>query len=69
MSRTFEVEPILAAIIEVYHEEGHFIFNKEGKIYARFVAAEDDHGAISPPVKVDVCLTNFATNLTERLNR
>lgn len=69
MSRTYDADHILAALIEEYQAEGHFIFNRDGKVFARLITAENQDGDIPPASKVDICLTSHATKIAERLSR
>lgn len=67
MSRTFEVTPILAALIEEYQSLGCFVFNNDGKIYARVTSPENDQGQVH--FKMDFCLTTIAETAAERLSQ
>ncbi|MDQ1196515.1 hypothetical protein [Agrobacterium sp. SORGH_AS 787] len=66
MSRTFEAEPILLALIKEYQDLGCFIFNDDGKIYARVTSPENDQGEVH--FKMDFCLTTIAETAAERLS-
>lgn len=68
MSRTFEADHILAALIEEYQAEGHFIFNQDGKVFVRLITAETTDGDLPPASKIDVCLTSLAAKIAERLS-
>lgn len=67
MSRTFEATPILAALIEEYQSLGCFVFNNEGRIYARITSPENDQGEVQ--FKMDFCLTAIAETAAERLSQ
>ena len=67
MSRTFEVTPILAALIEEYQSLGCFVFNNDGKIYARVTSPENDQSQVH--FKMDFCLTTIAETAAERLSQ
>ncbi|WP_320194720.1 hypothetical protein RMR10_010130 [Agrobacterium rosae] len=69
MSRTYDADPILAALIEEYQREDHFVFSNEGKIFARLIATEDADGPLPFHGKVDVCLTSLAAKIAERLSQ
>lgn len=69
MTRTYEPDRILAALIEEYQKCEHFIIHNEGKIYARMTATEDEQGPIPFHGKIDFCLTDMAANLAERLSK
>lgn len=67
MSRTFEAAPILAALIEEYQALGCFVFNNDGKIYARITSPEDDQGQVH--FKMDFCLTTIAETAAKGLSQ
>lgn len=68
MSRTYDADRILAALIEEYQAEGHFIFNQDGKVFVRLITAETTDGDLPPASKVDICLTNLAAKIATRLS-
>ncbi len=68
MSRTFDADRILAALIEEYQAGEHFIFNQDGKVFVRLITAEMTDGDIPPTNKVDICLTSLAAKIAERLS-
>ncbi|WP_311272362.1 MULTISPECIES: hypothetical protein [unclassified Rhizobium] len=67
MSRTYDANHILAALIEEYQREEHFIFNEGGKVFARLITGDHD-GAQPSASKIDFCLTDMALNIAERLS-
>lgn len=68
MSRTFDADHILAALIEEYQREEHFIFNQDGKVFARLIAAEKQDGDLPTASAVDICLTSLAAKIAQRLS-
>lgn len=68
MSRTYDADRILAALIEEFQAEGHSIFDKDGKVFTRLAATEDAEGPLPFHGKVDVCLTTLAARITQRLS-
>ncbi len=67
MSRTFEAEPILSALIKEYQDLGCFVFNNDGKIYARVTSPENDQGQVH--FKMDFCLTTIAETAAKGLSQ
>lgn len=68
MSRTFDADHILAALIEEYQAEGHLIFNQDGKVFVGVITAETTDGDLPPASKVDICLTSLAAKIAARLS-
>ncbi|KDR89748.1 hypothetical protein L905_10245 [Agrobacterium sp. TS43] len=69
MSRTFDADHLLSVLIEFYQQEEHFILHKEGKIYARIIVTEDEQGPIPFHGKFNICLTDIAVHLAERMSK
>lgn len=68
MSRTFDADHILAALIQEYQAEEHFIFNQDGKVFVRLITAETTDVDFPPASKVDICLTSLADKIAMRLS-
>jgi len=66
MSRTFEAEPILLALIKEYQDLGCFVFQDDGKIYARVTSPENNQGKVH--FKMDFCLTTIAETAAKGLS-
>ena len=64
MSRTYDPDHILSALIEAYQQEEHFILRRDGKIYARFIVEKDGWR-----VPLEFCLSDIAAHAAERMSR
>lgn len=69
MTRTYDADRILSALIEEYQQDEHFFIHQDGKIFARLVSTEDEAGPIPSQGKIEFCLTDMAANLAERLSK
>ena len=64
MSRTFEPDQLLAALINAFMNDGHFVHAKGGKMYVLVVTEEAGEERSS-----EFCLTDIAAHAAGRMSK
>ncbi|MGV1900679.1 hypothetical protein ACQZ6V_10350 [Agrobacterium sp. 22-3674b3] len=64
MSRTFEPDQLLTALINAFMNDGHFVHSKGGKMYVLVVTEEGGEDKSS-----EFCLTDIAAHAAQRMSK
>lgn len=65
MSRQYEADQFLPALVDAFSKEGHFVLSKKGKVFVRVITEEEDGDSSSS----EFCLSDIAMHLAERLSK
>ncbi|WP_334153754.1 hypothetical protein [Agrobacterium pusense] len=64
MSRTFEPDQLLPALVDAFGKEGHFVLAKKGKFFVRIITEEDGESS-----STEFCLSDIAAHAAKRMSK